>query len=1637
MSESNSPLGESPSLVFLPELPESIVDSNPVETRIQELPFHELSWQDFERLVYRLVRKQCNVEYSARYGRPGQAQHGIDVYGRLRSGGHVCWQVRDRQNVVLADIKGAVDDFLNGRWSTSAKQFIYCVSGSLLDAKIQDAIEVEATRLNESGIVFKGIDCFQLCDELRDAPEIVDDFFGREWLRAFLGEGVATNLKRPLAAQHVIELRRRLAAIYSVRAQQLDPGLNVESSRLDKRDVRERFVIPSVDQTDPLSDTTIKPDDLTVERIEDDQNWQFAEYTDTVSQPNFRRVPIEPNDSHSLALDSWLMQGDTPMLISGAPGSGKSTVLRCLALDLINEPVLFPTLRERFGVRIPLLIPFSLWCRSTAKNGREVGLLEVINETFGAIDPENELQELFNKALLDNRLLLLIDGLDEYANEQAARLTLSTIETFIGTHHVLTILTSRPSGLRRLGLPSPHWATARLTELFPNQQREFVTKLLVGAQKDSIPVNLRVDQFFKQLEQSDRLQSLAGNPLLLHGMLSVAVRQIMLPNSRFQLFEQLIQILLEIHPNRRATAAAEVEARSHVFSRDELKKSTLANLAFEIHKRGADAGFDRAEAQRAIVEFLTDDVQGAAWSINDARLGARELIDVDADTSGLLVEYGPGELAFCHAAFREHLAGLEIATWQLKDQLEFVSRYASTERWRGSILALLQSTRRPAEVEQILQAIKVQLENVPDSTDLRLLLAEAAFITTSSSGPIARQAALDSLNRIETGTDDVEKTELLGLALDGPRIGPIGDSIKTRLARWWPGVTEWQQNFYVQLGNWNASEVLAQTLRRAILGDRNQLAAAASLARVFEGNEEVGDWLKTYVHDSSDPSVSAASLYALSTGWSTIDGLDTWLLEAEQSPSIQLQIVASLALHRLGRRSIETRDSLLRTLNAPWSPFNGSINAEIIDALVEDWSEDVELHDECWSAINQPGTRDSRISKFDARTILLRLYRQDPRVSEWVEKQIESRDHFPFDGFHPGDEQFESIFNECANVQAAVENWFEENRASPEPIIARLAILLKSESAKHEMLRLSSKSSRLRFWPIWSLLTGWGMDDPEVANTLRSLINLQPEVRQNFAHHIPSIARSTEESNQMLLEICDLDEVSRVDFVIQGFAQIHDAIEEERTVTAILPHVRDSPSPFGGESGLITKFHSEPRVREYAIQRMRRRSPPLISLAAVYAEDEEISSLILERAAPLPTKLRRYIAKRASQSFDDKEFRNVLNKCELETDEHAQVQATIGRSYAALSTTGETQQLAKTLGSQLEPYGLDFEAQRVAAFAGLLALERLDLFASAREEYNGEPLKVDLFSSFKDYTPVLELAADRWEYIEAVIDGSPGYRLSDRNYDDNVFWRAFAPHIERSSLLKSKFLEYCEDEAVVLNSSGLLAIARLGTESSLLLDCCKRVLTAKHDDRNSSPTEFHYSKIVAAKYLAGHASEDLEAMQDLVDISEKPESRNAALVGLASHWPNHEVVAQAFQSLFECDRIFDWLICTELWLVSAQGTSDQMANALGNFVTRDYISPWDFPQDSLAAFQARLKRDPDFEESLRQFAVDNDEPSIRASIIRLLTSGSSTRVQSLAEEFLLAEQKRTNPQRFAMDILTNRVRPMKLLIQEALRKFTN
>lgn len=104
----------------------------PVDALERSLPLGELSWQDFERLILRLVRMEDKIIECSVYGTPGQSQDGIDIVA-VRSGKpelRVCCQCKKVPRFDAADVISAVDKFLSGKWADTRVGAAQCVQAS-------------------------------------------------------------------------------------------------------------------------------------------------------------------------------------------------------------------------------------------------------------------------------------------------------------------------------------------------------------------------------------------------------------------------------------------------------------------------------------------------------------------------------------------------------------------------------------------------------------------------------------------------------------------------------------------------------------------------------------------------------------------------------------------------------------------------------------------------------------------------------------------------------------------------------------------------------------------------------------------------------------------------------------------------------------------------------------------------------------------------------------------------------------------------------------------------------------------------------------------------------------------------------------------------------------------------------------------------------------------------------------------------------------------------------------------------------------------------------------------------------------------------------------------------------------------
>ena len=174
----------------------------PVETRPQSLPLGELRWDDFERLCVALVKLEAEVEYCQRFGTPGQAQGGIDLYARLKdSNGYGVYQCKKVARFGPAAIRKAVSLFENGPWAHKASSFTLCISIDGTATAFATEYESQTQNLKSKGVEFPLWDANEISTRLKNHPNLVDDFFGRQWVSRFIGTAAAdaleTRLKSP------------------------------------------------------------------------------------------------------------------------------------------------------------------------------------------------------------------------------------------------------------------------------------------------------------------------------------------------------------------------------------------------------------------------------------------------------------------------------------------------------------------------------------------------------------------------------------------------------------------------------------------------------------------------------------------------------------------------------------------------------------------------------------------------------------------------------------------------------------------------------------------------------------------------------------------------------------------------------------------------------------------------------------------------------------------------------------------------------------------------------------------------------------------------------------------------------------------------------------------------------------------------------------------------------------------------------------------------------------------------------------------------------------------------------------------------------------------------------------------------
>jgi hypothetical protein len=307
------------------------------------------------------------------------------------------------------------------------------------------------------------------------------------------------------------------------------------------------------------------------------------------------------------------------------------------------------------------------------------------------------------RALRDDRLLLLVDGIDEWSDVGSAERALWILEAFLGRTSASAILSTRPYAVDRLNWRCP-WVQAEITPLTDRQRWTIVAGILQPVtQSEAAPAGpsmwmAGVEPFVDQLDAIPELAELSRSPLFLT-LLAATWQGEPLPRQRFKIYARLVELLLEKHPQMRQRAS---HAGAAVLPATE-ETTLFGAVAYRLRVKDPSGTVTKREMRTLIVESMTDDTV-LGYQQAEARRTADAVLAMAEDEFGLIVSHGAGSFGFLHRVVLNHLAGQYLATLATEAQVEAIQRFVHDPARRDVHLALLTAQVSSHATEPLLTA---------------------------------------------------------------------------------------------------------------------------------------------------------------------------------------------------------------------------------------------------------------------------------------------------------------------------------------------------------------------------------------------------------------------------------------------------------------------------------------------------------------------------------------------------------------------------------------------------------------------------------------------------------------------------------------------------------------------------------------------------------------------------------------------------------------------------------------------------------------------------------------------------------------------------------------------------------------------
>jgi len=1413
--------------------PDGPQPSSPIDVREQSLPFEELSWEDFERLILRVVRKESKIVDCSLYGTSGQAQEGIDILAthQEQQSLRICYQCKKVMEFGPASINSAVDKFLSGKWAQRTYEFVLCVAISLESTQQQDELDRQRNRLSAKGIklsVWDAAPAGALSDRLKRMPELVDDFFGRPWVERFNGHEAAASLSDRLNGYELGLLRARLLKLYSVIFAQHDPGLRTDGYR--NVDYRERYVpadvaewaMASVDPTEMSSSVRTSGDTVSMEGGEHGAR-----------PPTARQTTYE---ARSPVLE-WL-HDKRDCVVLGEPGYGKSAMLRYLALSILQPESTAPgTLTPSLYLSLPVWMSFA---RLSSTVDRQPSMsVEDFFQTWLHQHSFDDVYPLFARAVRGTQVILLLDGLDEAATESSGREALDRVVTFVNSSNARIICTSRPRGYKTLGVPKS-WVPATLIPLSDEKIESLATRWFAivesGVEGDSRgdseisgQIRGRAQAFLRAARDNPKTLELVRSPLLCQALIQLYRFSHRLPEARVTAYQQIVDLLLSRHPAARAQAGGTLHPAERLGLKLADLKAVLVRMAWALQTHEYAGQLNRAQCEKICAEFLVDDTFGLGLQKAQARRQAAEVVEQLVTHYGVLIERAPGELSFVHLSIQEYFAAEWITRSSHEDQLSWLSDVWLRSDWRESLISWfgILGTRDDKVFSGRASQRLAELGEAGEWQRMQSLELRAEIATADLGLPVgeARKIVEHAACEVEISSFPEFRTALArSIAL-----GALGSTVRSEcqyaVRRWMPGRSSYTRLSLLQAFKaWKPSALLRSTLLRAHHDEdgRCRRAASETFATLFFASEDALPTLKKLAAHHVRPEIRAAALNGLATRPEWAGSAAEMAAVNVGTSNADLLLVASQIRVRQGLHDDGDLDRVWRLWKTDAVEF--WFRDEVVELLSIGWPRHPGVHK---AFLHQLQDTPSPSDVEGPLEYLMRCYPYDEEIAEILAELFERNGkHFssnPRRLWGPMRAGYKNHPVVLPALRAMLKKYRDEYEAifwHPDTVPA--FGVLGDDKARDDLLTsYDTADFRGRHW-IASALFEWWPNDKIVRGRLQGWANGSFAVAAPLTRWGVDLVPDAERRQAWLRRLApESSSGGNIDAVVALLKEFPDT-RTKQLAEGFLEHPRVWYYHRMNLQGLFaSKFPEDHRSLEILERSLREIDGPNPGdFAASFERNPQAAPRLLAAAVTVPTDVRLTVGLvLSSRNADYEAIAEMTPDPFAEESSAVRSRCLMARAQAARNRLEDTEELAGRLVLELAALGSDMDKRRRSALASLLELglpERAVAVMAVEkspgwtrglvDRFDGDPASLDaviehwdaLQPLLKEHEleselPVGEIVYAGYEaLLEQTVWGREAldkyFETQSRDWINSAYFEAFARRQPRNTSLRERLL---------------------------------------------------------------------------------------------------------------------------------------------------------------------------------------------------------------------------------------------------------